>query len=109
MAVLVMGATGGQGRASIRALQEAGYEVIAEVHNLNKVDDLAHQGITVRKIDLKNDSIAQMVNKLDNVDNIIFNAAENKYRANMALLVDLDGADKLMEAAKRKNVKHFTL
>lgn len=45
-----------------------------------KADDLVHQGIEVRKIDLVHDSIDQLFKKLYHVDNIIFDAAENQYR-----------------------------
>lgn len=107
MAVLVMGATGDMGRASVKALQDTNNEIIAGVHNEYKAKDLTAQGIEVRQIDLVKDSVDQIKDKLKGVDNIIFNAAENQSRSEMTLLVDLDGAAKMIEAAKQLGIKHF--
>jgi NAD(P)-dependent dehydrogenase (short-subunit alcohol dehydrogenase family) len=82
----VTGASAGIGKATARALLSAGYKVFAGARRLDRMDDLAAQGITPLKLDLTDDSsiVASMETiraQTGRIDVLVNNAGYGSYGA----------------------------
>ena len=64
MSILVIGANGGVGRHLVNQLQEAGQKFTAGVRKEEQVKDLENRGIDTLLIDVANDSIDELSDKL---------------------------------------------
>ncbi|WP_165815224.1 NAD(P)H-binding protein [Levilactobacillus bambusae] len=109
MAVLVIGATGRTGFEIIEQLVAASQAVVAGVHSHKLDRQLAELGVQVRHVDLIQDGITQLRDQLAGVETIVFAAGASQSRPDLAEWLDLDGAVKLMDAAKLAGVSRFLM
>lgn len=101
--VFVAGATGRVGQATVRELVQKGVSVLAAGRQLDRIisDDLVTPVLFSFTW-----SVDRMKDELKGVDAIIFTAGS---RGKDLLQVDLNGAVKLMNAAKKAGVKRFVM
>lgn len=104
MTTLVIGAAGQIGRMIVRKMHERGEPVIAM---LRKADaELEALGVEIRFADLEED----FSHALAGCDQVIFTAGSGaKTGADKTILVDMWGAMKSVDAAKRVGVKRFVM
>lgn len=108
--ILVMGANGQNGRLVIDELHRQKLVPIAGIHREETAKKFSTEGVATVKIDLINDSVEEIQMKLpDGIEAIIFAAGAAQNRPQDAVWLDLDGAVKLMEAAKARGIKHFIM
>ncbi|KRN97170.1 hypothetical protein IV55_GL000091 [Furfurilactobacillus siliginis] len=105
-----MGANGQNGRMVIDELQKKQLVPIAGVRREETAKEFSDRGIASVVIDLINDRVEDIKAKLpENIEAIIFTAGAAQNRPQDAVWLDLDGAVKLMTAAKAKGIKHFIM
>lgn len=110
MNVLVVGANGQIGRHLVELLNESpDYTPIAFVRKEDQVNHFKGQGIEARLNNLEN-SVQEISQAMEDIDSVVFTAGSGgSTGADKTLLIDLDGAVKVMEAAKLKGIKRFVL
>lgn len=110
MNVLVVGANGQIGRHLVELLNESpDHTPIAFVRKEDQVNHFKGQGIEARLNNLEN-SIQEISQAMEDIDSVVFTAGSGgSTGADKTLLIDLDGAVKVMEAAKLKGIKRFVL
>ncbi|GAB6092077.1 NAD(P)H-binding protein [Furfurilactobacillus curtus] len=108
MNVLVVGATGRNGMAVVKQLQDQGHHVVATGHNPAKLANIPSVERVV--IDLVNEDVSTLVKKLpQNIDALIFTAGASQARPQDAVWIDLDGAVKMMDVARQLDIPQFIM
>lgn len=108
MKILILGSNGGVGSKVTEILKENDADFTASVRNEKKLEELKNKGIDAKLIDIVNDSIENMAESFKGYDKILFSlGAGGKGGAETTIKVDLDGAIKTMEAAKKAGVGHY--
>lgn len=110
MNVLVVGANGQIGRHLVELLNESpDHTPIAFVRKEDQINHFKGQGIEARLNNLEN-SVQEISQAMEDIDSVVFTAGSGgSTGADKTLLIDLDGAVKVMEAAKLKGIKRFVL
>lgn len=110
MKVLVIGAHGSVGKLIIDKLQTEGQHTpIATVRKKEQQEKLENQGVITVLADLE-DSVDTLVQTVSGVDAIVFTAGSGgNTGADKTMFVDLDGAVKSVEAAKKANIDRFII
>lgn len=110
MNVLVVGANGQIGKHLVNQLQDDEQKKpIAFVRKEEQVKEFEAQGIEARLGNLE-DSVDEIAKQFDGIDAIVFTAGSGgKTGFDKTLLIDLDGAVKVMEAAQTKGIKRFVM
>lgn len=110
MKVLIFGANGQIGQHLVSEMKEEGrHEPIAFVRKEEQLEDFQSKGVNARLGDLE-DTIEEIADKMDDIDAIVFTAGSGgSTGADKTLLIDLDGAVKVMEAAKEKGIDRFLM
>lgn len=103
MNVIVVGATGRVGQATVEALVDRGHKVSAAGRDLDKITE--SENVTTVQYDV-NDELENLSKIIDGHDAVIFTAGS---RNTDLLKVDAFGVVKTAEAAKRVNVSRFIL
>lgn len=109
MTVLVMGGTGRTGLQIVKQLIEAKMKVIVGSHSGRLNPELAQLNVDIRKFDLIRDTVEEIASKLDDVEVIIFAAGASQSHPELAEWIDLDGAVKLMDAAKQVKIGRYLM
>ncbi|AMV63589.1 oxidoreductase ylbE [Pediococcus damnosus] len=109
MTVLVIGGTGRTGFQIVKQLVNENKNVIVGNHSGNGNIKLSKLDVSVRKFDLIKENVAEIASKLGNVDVVIFAAGASQSHPEQAEWLDLDGAVKLMDAAKRVGIKRYLM
>lgn len=109
MTVLVMGGTGRTGLQIVKQLIEAKMKVIVGSHSGRLNPELTQLNVDIRKFDLIRENVEEIASKLDDVEVIIFAAGASQSHPELAEWLDLDGAVKLMDAAKQVNIKRYLM
>ncbi len=108
MKILILGSNGGVGSKVTEILRENDADFTASVRNEKKLEELKNNGIDVKLIDVVNDSIDNMVESFKGYDKILFSVgAGGKGGAENTVKVDLDGAIKTINAAKKAGIKQY--
>ncbi|KZZ83522.1 SDR family oxidoreductase [Bacillus sp. SJS] len=106
MKVLIAGANGSTGRLAIEKAIEQGYQPIAMIRDPKQADELEHKGAQTVIADLEGD-VSEAVQQADAV---IFAAGSGSSTGDdKTIAIDQDGAIKLIDAAKKHNVKKFVM
>ncbi len=110
MNVLVVGANGQIGEHLVDLLKDEGkHQPIAFVRKEEQVKKFENKGVEARLGDLE-DSIDEIKERMTDVDAVVFTAGSGgSTGADKTLLIDLDGAVKVMEAAQNIGVKRFLI
>lgn len=109
MNVLVVGANGKIGKQIVKLLQEEGTQVWAMVRKEEQAKSFEEKGIQTKLADLE-DSVESLKAVLDEMDAVVFTAGSGgSTGADKTLLIDLDGAVKVMEAAEQAGVKRYVM
>ena len=110
MNVLVVGANGQIGQKIVQQIQESDeHSVVAMVRKNEQKERLEKEGVEAILANLE-DSVDNLANALSGIDSIIFTAGSGgSTGADKTLLIDLDGAIKMMEAAEQAGVERFLL
>lgn len=103
MKVFIAGAAGRVGSALTKDLVANGHQVIAGVHNTNKV--INDPAVTPVKLDLQS-SVDDLTKLLESVDAVYFTTGS---RGKNLLQIDAFGAVKLMQATAKAGIKRFIL
>ncbi|HLQ40590.1 MAG TPA: SDR family oxidoreductase [Tetragenococcus sp.] len=110
MKILVIGANGQIGSQLVEKLQASdAHEALAMVRKKEQEERFLTQGISTVVADLE-DTIEELAKAVKGVDAIVFAAGSGgKTAADKTILIDLNGAVKAMEAAKKAGVKRFVI
>ncbi len=109
MQVLVVGANGQVGRLLMQQLLAAGDTPVAGLRPTEDGEEWLDQGLTVRKMDLLAKP-EQLASAIMGMDAVIFAAGSGgQTKADMTLLIDLDGAVKTMQAAEIAGASRFLM
>lgn len=110
MNVLVIGANGNVGRIVIEKLQASeNNSPIAMLRKKEQVENFKKQGIETVLADLE-DTVEEIAQAANGADAIVFTAGSGgNTGADKTMFVDLDGAVKSIEAAKRAGIKRFII
>src|SRR5699024_3096388 len=109
MSILVIGANGGVGRHLVNQLQEAGQKFTAGVRKEEQVKDLENRGIDTLLIDVANDSIDELSDKLKGFEQVVFSVGSGGTTgADQTIIVDLDGAVKTIDASENARSEEHT-
>lgn len=110
MNVLLIGANGQIGRFITDKMQEdEAFNLLAGYRKDDQINEAQARGIDTAKIDLEED-IQHLEKAMDGIDTVIFAAGSGgSTGADMTMMIDLDGAVKAIEAAKRTKVKRFVI
>lgn len=110
MNVLVVGANGQIGQQLIDLLKESSaYTPIAFVRKEEQVKHFETKGVKARLGNLEN-SVEHIKDKMDDVDAVVFTAGSGGSTGfDKTLLIDLDGAVKVMEAAEERGIERFIM
>lgn len=110
MNVLVIGANGNVGRIVIEKLQASeNNSPIAMLRKKEQVENFKKQGIQTVLADLE-DTVEEIAQAANGADAIVFTAGSGgNTGADKTMFVDLDGAVKSIEAAKRAGIKRFII
>lgn len=110
MNVFVIGANGQIGKQLVERLHEEGkHDVTAMVRKEEQLEDFKNKGYQAVLGDLEGD-VANLTDAIGNADVVVFAAGSGgNTGADKTLLIDLDGAAKSIEAAKRQDVKQFVM
>lgn len=110
MKVLVVGANGKIGRQVVNMLEESDtHSVTAFVRKEEQVEELKQKGIEAHLGNLEG-SVADLEKAVKGMDAVVFSAGSGgSTGADKTLLIDLDGAIKVMEAAENIGVNRFVM
>lgn len=110
MRVLVVGAHGQIGRLVVQQLQsEPQIQVVAGLRQPAQIAAYQAQGVTTQLIDLASE-LNQLVQATQNVDAVVFAAGSGgKTGADQTMMIDLDGAVKMIQAAQLAQAKRFVM
>ena len=110
MNVLIVGAHGQIGQHLVDLLKEEGqHNPIAFVRSEDQIKQFQDKGVEARLGNLE-DSIDEIKKSLTDIDAVVFSAGSGgSTGADKTLLVDLDGAVKVMEATKASGIKRFLI
>ncbi|MFD2639517.1 SDR family oxidoreductase [Piscibacillus salipiscarius] len=110
MKVLVVGANGQIGKQTTEMLQEHNdHHVRAMVRKEDQLNEFKDKGIEAVLADLEG-PVDQLAQAADGCDAVIFAAGSGgKTGADKTLLIDLDGAIKMVEAAEKAGVERFLM
>lgn len=110
MNVLLIGANGQIGRILTDQLQEEDtFNLTAAYRKDDQMNEAQARGIDVAKVDLETD-IKHLEQVMTDIDTVIFAAGSGGATgADKTMMIDLDGAVKAIEAAKRQKVKRFVM
>lgn len=108
--VLVFGANGKVGRILTQKLDDShSFEPIAVFRKEEQRDFFRKIGVDYRILSLE-DTVDTISSVMEGIDAIVFTAGSGgKTGDDMTLAIDLDGAVKTMEAAKKANIKRFVM
>lgn len=108
MKILILGSNGGVGSKVTELLKESNIDFTASVRDEKKLEELKASDIDAKLIDVAKDSIDDMVESFKGYDKVLFTiGAGGKGGAETTVQVDLDGAVKTMEAAKKAGVDQY--
>lgn len=108
MKILILGSNGGVGSKVTKLLKESNADFTASVRDEKKLEELKASDIDAKLIDVAKDSIDDMVESFKGYDKVLFTiGAGGKGGAETTVKVDLDGAVKTMEAAKKAGVDQY--
>lgn len=103
MNILVIGAHGQTGQQVVKKLQaDTQLTPIAGVRKKEQMEDFENTGISTRLVDVTG-TVDQIAAQINGVDGIVVTVGGS------AMLVDLDGKIKVMEAAEKVGVKRLVL
>ncbi|MGD6817526.1 SDR family oxidoreductase [Metabacillus sp. 84] len=106
MKVLIAGANGSTGRYVIEKAAEKGFEPIAMIRDPEQAEGLEKKGAKTVVADLEGD-VSEAVSQADAV---IFAAGSGSGTGDdKTIAIDQDGAIKLIDAAKKHNIKKFVM
>src|SRR5699024_9774990 len=110
MKVLVVGANGQIGKHLVQLIQESdGLEARAMIRNEDQADYFKELGAETALVDLE-DEIGLIAKAAEGTDAIVFTAGSGPHTGkDKTLMIDLDGAVKTIEAAKKAGVKRFVM
>lgn len=110
MKVLLIGANGQIGRIITDKMQESDkFDLTAGYRKDDQMNEAQARGIQVAKVDLEKD-IKHLEEAMVGMDAVVFSAGSGgSTGADRTMMIDLDGAVKSIEAAKRQNVKRFVM
>ncbi|PQD97172.1 NAD(P)-dependent oxidoreductase [Pradoshia eiseniae] len=110
MKVLVVGANGQIGQKIVKQIQDSEeHSVVAMVRKNEQKEQLEKEGIEAVLANLE-DSVDNLVKALSGADAVIFTAGSGgSTGADKTLLIDLDGAIKMMEASEQAGVDRFLI
>jgi uncharacterized protein YbjT (DUF2867 family) len=110
MNVLLIGANGQIGQIITEKMQEIDdLNLTAAYRKDDQMNEAQARGINVAKVDLEKD-MKHLEEVMSGMDAVIFAAGSGgSTGADKTMMVDLDGAVKAIEAARRKNVKRFVM
>lgn len=110
MKVLIVGANGQIGTLLVKNLKESGkHTPVAMIRKEEQKAKFREQGIETVLADLEG-SVAQLARVMQGIDAIVFTAGSGGSTGyDKTLLIDLDGAVKVMEAAEQSGVKRFVM
>lgn len=105
--VLVAGANGLTGTRIIKILNNHGqYDPVAMIRNEDQKEKFSSMGVGVKIADLEED----LTGLLEDIDFVIFAAGSGSSTGkDKTIAVDQDGAIKLIDEAKRSNIKKFVM
>lgn len=110
MNVLVVGANGQIGTHLVEKLNETeSYKPVAFVRKEEQVAKFEDKGIEARLGNLES-SVTDIKKSMKDIDAIVFTAGSGgNTGTDKTMLIDLDGAVKVMEAAEDMNIKRFVM
>ncbi|SHN30161.1 SDR family oxidoreductase [Gracilibacillus kekensis] len=110
MKILVVGANGQIGKHLVKLIQEnENLEAKAMIRKEEQASYFKDLGAEVAIVDLE-DEIEEIAKAAEGVDAIVFTAGSGpKTGKDKTLMIDLDGAVKTIEAAKKANVKRYVM
>ena len=110
MKVLVVGANGQIGQKIVKQIQDSEeHSVVAMVRKNEQKEKLEKEGIEAVLANLE-DSVDNLAKALSGADAVIFSAGSGgSTGADKTLLIDLDGAIKMMEASEQAGVDRFLI
>lgn len=110
MKVLIFGANGQIGQHLVDEMKKEGvHEPVAFVRKQEQLEEFRKEGVQARLGDLEA-SIDEIANEMTEIDAIIFTAGSGGATGDdKTLLIDLDGAVKVMEAAKKTDIERFLI
>lgn len=110
MNVLIVGANGQIGKHLVEEMKTEGkHEPIAFVRKEEQQKDFEERGIEARLGNLE-ESIEEIAKRMEKIDAVVFTAGSGGSTGDdKTLLIDLDGAVKVMEAAKTAGIDRFVL
>lgn len=110
MNVLIVGANGQIGKHIVEEMKNTGKNTpIAFVRKEEQLEEFKSQGVEGRLGDLE-DSISEIKERMNEIDAVIFAAGSGgSTSSDKTLLIDLDGAVKVMEAAKASEIDRFVI
>ena len=110
MKVLIVGANGKVGRLLVELLKAGGkHTPVAMVRSQEQADTLEASGVATVIADLES-SVEQLVSAVQGHDAIVFTAGSGAHTGyDKTILIDLDGAVKVMEAAEQAGVQRFVM
>lgn len=105
--VLIAGANGLTGTRIIKILNNHGqYDPVAMIRNEDQKEKFSSMGVDVKVADLEED----LTGLLEDIDLVIFAAGSGSSTGkDKTIAVDQEGAIKLIDEAKRSNVKKFVM
>ncbi|MGD6818589.1 SDR family oxidoreductase [Metabacillus sp. 84] len=110
MKVLIAGANGQIGKQVVDILKNEGeHTPVAMVRKQEQADAFAENGVETVLADLEG-TVGELENAVKGHDAVIFTAGSGgSTGSDKTLLIDLDGAGKLIEAAKNSGVQRFIM
>lgn len=110
MNVLIVGANGQIGKQVVDLLNENGRHMpVAMIRKEEQVDQFKDKGVETVLVDLEG-PVEEMEKAMDGVDAVVFTAGSGGSTGyDKTLMIDLDGAVKVIEAAKAKGVDRFVM
>ena len=110
MKVLIFGANGQIGQHLVDEMKKEGvHEPVAFVRKQEQLDEFKKEGVQARLGNLEA-SIEEIANEMTEIDAIVFTAGSGGATGDdKTLLIDLDGAVKVMEAAKKTGIERFLI
>ena len=108
--MLLIGANGQIGQIITEKMQNMDdFSLTAAYRKDDQMNEAQARGINVAKVDLEKD-MKHLEEVMTGMDAVIFAAGSGgSTGADKTMMVDLDGAVKAIEAARRKNVKRFVM